>query len=188
MKREPLLPQILWDQIPPAVQAALWVVTDGYERYIAALEAQVAALQQEVQELRAQLGQSSQNSSRPPSADGPQVKRPPPRPPSGRKRGGQPGHPPHQRIVVPVEQVDELIECKPQVCRRCGRMLQGSDPQPQRHQVVEIPAPRPHVTEYQLHRLVCVQCGSTTCGTLPADVPPTSYGPRLVSLQHFSFG
>ena len=57
MKREPLLPQILWDQIPPAVQAALWVVTDGYERYIAALEAQVAALQQEVQELRAQLGQ-----------------------------------------------------------------------------------------------------------------------------------
>src|SRR5437899_11747693 len=98
MKREPPLPQILWDQIPPAVQAALWVVIDGYAQHIAALEAQVAALQQEVQELRAQLGQNSQNASRPPSSDGPQVKRKPP--PSGRSRGGQPGQPPHQRAVL----------------------------------------------------------------------------------------
>ena len=182
MKREPPLPQILWDQIPPAVQAALWVGIDGYAQHIAALEAQVAALQQEVQELRAQLGQNSQNSSRPPSSDGPQVKRKPPQPPSGRSRGGQPGQPPHQRAVLAVEQGDGVIECKPQVWRRCGRELQGTDSQPWRHQVVEVPAPRAHVTEYQLHRLVCGQGGITPCGSLPADVPPTSYGPRLASV------
>src|SRR5437867_3489522 len=182
MRRELPLPQELWDQIPAHVQAALWVVVDSYEQRIATLEAQVAGRQGEVRELKAQLNQTSQNSSRPPSSDGPQVKRKPPQPPSGRRRGGQPGHPPHQHALVPVEQVDAVIECKPQVCRRCGRGLQGSDPQPRRHQVVELPTPRPHVTEYQLHRLVCGQCGITTCGTLPADVPPTSYGPRLASV------
>jgi transposase len=38
------------------------------------------------------------------------------------------------------------------------------------------------VTEYQLHRLACAHCGITTCGTLPAGVPSSGYGPRLASL------
>src|SRR5436309_13047672 len=130
MRKEPPLPKALWNRIPLEIQAALWVVVDGYEQRIAALEAQVAALQ-------AQLGQNSQNSSRPPSSDGPQVKRKPPQPPSGRSRGGQPGQPPHQRAVLAVEQGDEGLECKRQVCRRCGRELQGTDSQSWRHQVVQ---------------------------------------------------
>ena len=101
------MPQELWDQIPPQVQAALWIVVDSYERRIAVLEAEVAAVRGEVGELKARLGQNSQNSSRPPSSDGPQVKRKPPREPSGRKRGGQPGHPGHQRMLLPLEQVAE---------------------------------------------------------------------------------
>jgi transposase len=54
-------------------------MVEGYERRIAALEAELA-------EVKARLNQNSQNSSRPPSSDGPQVKRKPPHPPSGRKR------------------------------------------------------------------------------------------------------
>jgi transposase len=58
----------------------------------AALRAQNAVLQQRICELEARLGQNSSNSSRPPSSDPPQA--PPKRPvvPSGRQRGGQPGH------------------------------------------------------------------------------------------------
>jgi len=175
MHREPPLPQELWEQIPPHLQAALWVMVEGYERRIVALEAEVA-------ELKERLNQNSQNSSRPPSADGPQVKRTPPRAPSGRKRGAQPGHPVQRRALVPVEAVAEVVVCKPQQCRRCGGILQGSDPQPWRHQVIEVPPPAPHVTEYQLHRLPCARCGITTCGALPAGVPASSYGPRLASL------
>jgi transposase len=48
--------------------------------------------------------------------------------------------------------------------------------------VIEVPPPVPPVTEYQLHRLACVRCGITTCGTLPPGVPAHSYGPRLASL------
>jgi transposase len=176
------LPPELWDQIPPHIQAAIWIMVEGYERRITSLEAEVGELKGEVRELREQLGQTSQNSSRPPSSDGPQVKRKPPREPSGRKRGAQPGHPVQRRALLPVEQVQEVVVRKPPQCRRCGEALQGTDPEPLRHQVIEVPLPTPQVTEYQLHRLVCARCGLTTCGTLPPGVPSVSYGARLASL------
>ena len=175
MRSEPPLPKELWDRIPPESQAAIWILVEGYERRIAGLEAEVG-------ELKERLNQNSQNSSRPPSTDRPEVKRKPPREPSGRKQGAQPGHPVHQRALIPLEQVQEVVPCKPSHCRRCGSALQGSDPQPLRHQVIEVPLPTPAVTEYQLHRLVCVRCGLSTCGTLPAGVPATPYGPRLAGL------
>ena len=123
MKREPPLLQELWDQIPPHIQAAIWVLVEGYEQRIAALEAEVA-------ELKERLNQNSRNSSRPPSADGPEVKRKPPQEPSGRKRGAQPGHPHYQRPLVPVEQVQEVVPCKPSECRRCGGCWKGAIPSP----------------------------------------------------------
>jgi transposase len=83
---------------------------------------------------------------------------------------------------VSVEQVDTVIIGKPEQCRRGGESLTGSDPEPWRHQVVELPPVRPSVTEYQRHRLKCPHCGSSTCGELPAGVAPTCYGPRLASV------
>ena len=175
MRREPPLPKELWEQIPAASQAALLVLIENYEGRIVALETEVVALKEQVQ-------QKSQNSSRPPAADGPQVKRTPPRAPSGRKRGAQPGHPRDERTVVPLEQVTEVIAGKPVRCRRCGEALQGSDAQPLRHQVREVPPVVVEVLEYQLHRVVCGQCGRTTCGTVPAGVPLSGDGPRLTSI------
>ena len=164
MRRELPLPKELWDQIPLPVQAAVWVLIESYERRIAALEAEVA-------ELKEQLQQNSQNSSRPPSTDGPAVKRTPPRAPTGRKRGAQPGHARSERTLLPLAQVNEVIPCKPTQCRRCGHAVQGQDAQPLRHQVFELPPVAAEVTEYRLHRLVCGQCGSTTCGALPPGGP-----------------
>jgi transposase len=181
MRREPPLPQELWDRIPPESQAAIWLVIDGYERRIAALETVVAELQE-------RLKQNSQNSSRPPSTDGPHVKRKPPKAPSGRKQGAQPGHPVPQRALVPLEQVSEVMVGKPTHCRRCGRPFVGSDPAPWRQQVMEVPPPAPYVTEYQLQRLSCACCGITTCGELPAGVPTTGYGPRLASVVGLGSG
>jgi transposase len=153
----------------------LWVLIESYEQRSATLEAEVA-------ELKDRLNQTAQNSSRPPSTDGPQVKRTPPRAPTGRKRGAQPGHACAARPLMPVAQVKEVIPCKPTQCRRCGGSLQGRDAQPLRHQVFEIPPVTAEVIEYQLHRLVCGQCGSTTCGVLPLGVPRSGYGPRLASI------
>src|SRR6266850_1893585 len=102
MERTPPIPVELWEQISPHVQAVLRVVWDRYEARIASLEAEVA-------ELKARLNQSSQNSSKPPSSDGPHVKRKPPRPPSGCKAGRQPGHPLHRRGLVSLEHGDAAV-------------------------------------------------------------------------------
>ena len=175
LKRPAIVPIEVWEQAPEPVQVVMSAMVEYYEQRIAQLEA-------EVRDLTARLNQNSQNSSKPPSSDGPHVKRKPPKPPSGRKPGGQPGHQLQQRALVPVTEVKEVIPCKPDQCRRCGKPLTGSDPAPWRHQVVEFPPVRPQITEYQRHRLRCAGCGSTTCGELPAGILPTCYGPRLASV------
>lgn len=169
MLQEPPIPKELWDLIPAAAQAALLALLGN-------LQSELTDLRQQVAALNARLGQNSQNSSKPPSSDAPSVKRPPPREPSGRRRGAQPGHEPHRR---PLLTPDEEIARKPSACRRCGVTLTGSDPQPLRHQVIELPPIKPLVTEYQLHRLPCPRCGTFTCATLPDGVPVGRQGPRL---------
>jgi transposase len=161
----PTLPPELLADLPPAVVA-----------YIRWLEARVAQLEGRVADLEAKLNQNSTNSSKPPSSDPPAVKRAPPRPRSGKKPGGQPGHPKHERALV--GRPDYAHECKPAACRRCARPLAGADPEPLRHQVTELPPVAPVVTEYRRHRLTCVGCGATTCGALPAGVGGQD-GPRL---------
>ncbi len=137
-------------------------------------------LQQQLAEARAKLGTNSSNSSLPPSSDRFHVKRRPPTPPDQprKKRGAQAGHPQHQRPLVPPDQVRQTIPCLPPTCRRCGKPLTGTDPDPLRHQVAELPVVVPDVVEYQLHRLTCPCCHTSTCGKLPPEVRG-NFAPRL---------
>jgi transposase len=165
MSDAPPIPEPLWDTVPAEAQVAIRALLAGMERRIADLEERV--------------NKNSSNSSKPPSSDHPSVKRRPPARPSGKKRGGQPGHRHHPRALVPPEQVRQVIECRPEGCRRCGHELHGDDPQPIRHQVAEVPPIRPVVDEYRLHRLGCPRCGTSTCAALPPGVPAGAFGPRL---------
>lgn len=147
---------------------------------LVALRAENAQLRARVQELEARLGQNSTNSSRPPSSDPPETPPRPPAPPNGRRRGGQPGHPPHQRALVPLEQVDQLVAHWPPHCRGCQAPLAPiAAGEPVRHQLTELPPVRAVVTEHQLHHVQCAACGTTTCAVLPTDVPAGAFGPRL---------
>jgi len=109
------------------------------------LRAQLTALSTELANLRERIGRSSRNSSKPPSSDGPGFKPPERLKGSGRKRGGQPGHPGSGPELLPMERVDEVVEHHPDACRRCGTLLQGEDQAPLRHQVIEIPPITPVV-------------------------------------------
>lgn len=164
MTRPPSIPADLWDAIPPNLRPAIAAVVTGLENRIADLEAR--------------LNQTSANSSCPPSADPPYAKPAPPRTPSGKRRGGQPGHPKHERALLPP---DRIIPLKPQRCRRCCCRLRGDDPNPLRHQVHEVPEVRPHVTEYRRHRLTCPHCSAVTCAPLPTDAAD-GYGPRCQAI------
>lgn len=169
MPPPPPIAQELWDTIPPAAQAA---VLEAFQQRVEALEA-------ELRELRARLDRNSSNSSKPPSTEPLHVKRQPPRSPSKRRRGGQPGHARHLRPLVPPERLDHAFDCKPVACAGCGQTLRGDDPEPIRHQVAELPVIRPEVVEYRLHRLVCRRCGHATRSPWPAGVPRGGFGPRL---------
>lgn len=149
---------------------------------VAALEAENAALRARIDVLERQAkGKTPQNSSLPPSTQHPHARPQPRRRKSKRKRGGQPGHAKHERPLIPTEQCDEVESLKPSQCRRCGQQLSGSDPEPLRHQVWELPDIKPLVTEYQRHRLTCPCCGETTCAELPVGVPQGQSGPRLMA-------
>lgn len=139
--------------------------------------ARVAALEAEV----ATLKRNSTNSSKPPSSDPPNVQRPT-KQPTGKKRGGQPGHKSYKRSLLPAEKVDVVVPLLPSACGNCGAALQGCDVNPLRHQVVELPPITPHVTEYQRHALCCRRCKTTTRAPLPHGVPQGSFGPRISAL------
>ena len=167
--------------LPPDFRALLESVIDHYERRCRKLEARVA-------ELETRLKQSPQNSSVPPSSQHPHAKPPGSKPKSKRKRGGQTGHVKHARPLIPSEQCQQVIECRPVSCRRCQQRLRGSDPLPYRHQVWELPRIQPWVTEYLQHRLRCPCCGETTRGGLPAGVPSGQSGPRLTAFVGLLMG
>ena len=166
------LPEPLWNAASPDLQAGVIALVQAYEERIAGLENRLG-------DLEARLKLNSTNSSKPPSSDPIGMKRKPPAPSTGKKRGGQPGHRKAQRILVPPEKVRETFDCKPDACRRCGQELAGDDPEPVIHQVAELPKIEPIVDEYRLHRLTCPACRATTCGELPAGVPTGCFGPYL---------
>jgi transposase len=168
---EPVITEEVIARQPPEAQAI-----------IRALLAEIIALRAELEELRGQgKGKTPQNSSLPPSTQHPHARPATPKRKSRRRRGGQPGHPKHERALIPSEDCDEVKSLKPKECRRCGSKLSGSDPKPLRHQVWELPEIRALVTEYQRHRLECPCCGETTCAELPPGVPQGQSGPRLMA-------
>jgi len=153
-----------------------------------AVRAFVDALLDRIADLEARLNQSPRNSSLPPSIQHPHARPAPPKNKSRKKPGGQRGHPKHERALIPTGECQHVVSLKPAECRRCGTQLAGRDPQPLRHQVWELPEIKPFVTEYQRHRLVCPGCQASTCGALPAGVPHSQAGPRLVALTALLMG
>jgi len=168
------LPQDLWDRIPPEARPYI----ETLKGQVQTLTSMVHTLQEQVRTLQEQLNQTSRNSSRPPSSDPPQSPRPR-RLRGQRRRGGHPGHPGHTRLLLPVEEVDEVVVLKPAQCTHCQAPLSGDDRKPYRHQVIEIPPLKPVVTEYQWHQLACPACGERTRAPWPAGVPSGTYGPRV---------
>src|SRR3954463_9903703 len=162
------LPPEVWDATPAAAQTL------------------ILTLQARVCELEARLGQDSSNSSRPPSSEPPQAPVRPKPPPSGRKRGGQPGHRGACRGLLPVEQVDEVVVVVPEACRHCEQPLPELTGRHHarvwRHQVVELLPLAVRVTEYQMAVRRCPACGKHTRADLPPGVPRRPFGTRLTAV------
>lgn len=149
----------------------------------AELRAAVEALRVQVAELKRQLGRSSRNSSQPPSADSPFTKPDPKslRRRSGRRPGGQQGHP--GSTLAQVADPDEQVRHEPGPCAGCGAELADApEVGMERRQVFDLPPLRVRVREHQLITRRCA-CGVRSCGTAPQGVTaPVQYGPRITAI------
>ena len=167
---------------------------DPRDRRIAELEARVRELESElakalkvIEALQARLALNSSSSSKPPSSDPPKASgtTKPRKNGRKRKRGGQKGHPRHQRSMARPEDVTKMVEHRPDECAHCDAPLseQDCDSKPAtRHQIVELPEIKPDVEEHQCYSATCGRCGGVTQAVLPDDVQRDVFGPRLKAL------
>ena len=156
-----------------------------------ARDARIAELEKRLAALEARLGTNSTNSSLPPSANPPGAPKPVVKKKSKRKRGGQRGHPPHLKQLLPPERVDHVVPFVPAQCEHCTARLPAEagpdDPEPTRFQVVELPPIVVEVTEYQGHARTCGDCGHITRAAIPRHLLAHSVGPRLTAtLSYFT--
>jgi len=163
--------QTIYDQGPDAVYALLTT-----------LQEQIVALKAEVKDLRDRLDKDSHNSSKPPSSDGLAKKPVSLRSKTGRKPGGQKGHP--GRTLAWVENPDAVLTHTPPCCAGCGTTLAGVEGvDVARRQVLDLPPLALLATEHRVQKKVCPQCGQETVATFPSEVSHrVLYGPRLKAL------
>ena len=145
---------------------------------------QVRELQARLEALQARLALNSRNSSKPPASDGYTKSAPKSlRITSGRKSGGQAGHPGH--TLQPVKRPDHIVPHRLTHCPcGCGGDLRR---QPllrlERRQAFDLPPLRLDVTEHQAEVKRCPRSGHVVCAPFPADVTaPVQYGPQFFSL------
>lgn len=170
--------QEIYEQGPDAVYAL-----------IVAMQQQIDALTQHVEALEERLNRNSHNSNLPPSSDGFKRKPTSLRKKTGRKPGGQPGHPGGTLEFVPDP--DQTISHSPRHCASCGACLAGASvTSTARRQVWDLPELFLIVTEHQAQTRACPRCQQETSAAFPATVSgPVGYGPRvkglLCYLSHF---
>jgi transposase len=159
---------------------------------VAALLERTRALEERVRDLEARLGQNATNSSLPPSANPLGAPKPVVKPKSRRRPGGQPGHPPRLKQLLPAERVQATFQFVPRQCRRCQAPLPPQagpdDPPPTRHQVIDLPPVVATVTEYQGHARTCPGCGALTHEPIPRELLAHSVGPRLTATLSYLTG
>jgi transposase len=156
------------------------------------LQQRIAILEALVRELQERLNQNSSNSSIPPSANPLSAPKPVVKNPTGRKPGGQRGHPGHHRHRIPLERVKGIVPYVPTICAHCQAPLPvgpgPNDPEPTWHQVAEIPELAAEITEHQGHARTCTCCGHINRGEIPPEIRAHVIGPRLAAVMSYLSG
>ena len=132
------------------------------------------------------------NSGTPPSANPLDAAKPVKKKKSKRRRGGQPGHEPHLKELLPPERVTRTEVIVPEQCSGCQTPLPAqagpNDPEPKRFQTIELPPILLEVVEYQAHARTCTCCGKLNHATIPAATRAHSVGPRLSGVLSYLTG
>lgn len=162
------------EQFQQASRAELREIIEELERRIAELEAEVARLRKD-----------SSTSSKPPSSDIVKPSKRSARPESGkrRSRGGQPGHPRHERPPFTPEEVDATHEYKLEACPQCNGPVQlNGSMAPVVVQQVELVEKPVRIEEHRGLAGWCEGCQQWHYPSLPPEVEQGGLlGPRLTA-------
>ena len=156
-----------------------------------ASEQQNKALLEKVRKLEESQSLNSRNSGKPPSSDG--LAKPAPRSlrnKTGRRPGGQPGHPGHtlEPVKTPDHQKVHLLDRCP--CGQCGGVSLQSQPvlDYERRQVFDLPPLCLEVTEHRAEIKICPVSSLKVKAAFPAGVEaPVQYGPNFRGLTLYLF-
>ena len=149
-------------------------------------QAEIARFEARLAELEKRLGKNSSNSSQPPSSDGLRRRTRSLRDnKSGRKPGGQPGHP-GQRLK-PSDSPDEVIDLPLTQCPQCQEDLRAAPVvSVEERQVFELPPIKLRVTASRAERKFCPTCARTFCAAFAQGVnAPTQYGPNMQAVMTY---
>ena len=163
----------------PVIQAAL---DDGGIDAICEL---IAKLEARITELEKRLNKNSSNSSKPPSSDGLKRTNSLRAKNTGRKPGGQPGHP--GQTLLQSEFPDITVAVPLDSCPECGGDLasQAVD-SVEKRQVFDLPPIKIQVTEHQVPSKTCPHCEAIVKGQFPTDVSaPVQYGPGMLAVMSY---
>ncbi len=164
------------------------------------LQQRIATLQEELATARAEATccqqelaaakKNSSTSSKPPSSD--IVKPTLPPPPAGRKRsiGGQPGHPLHERPLIPLEQLTEGVHVHTiEICPCCSHSLEPGTAAA--HVVQQIDIRDVPITRVEHRGMAgwCPRCKRHHFAPLPSGIEIGGLvGPRLTTLISYMKG
>ena len=162
--------------------AQLQAQHDQQSAHVQELQTEAAGVQNRLDDL---------SKKQPPRPRDPEPK-PPPKMPTGRKPGGQPGHPPHPRTLLPAERVRETHAYVPDTCEHCSAALpantQPDDPEPKRHQIIDIPKTVAFAIEHQAHGRTCTCCHKVTWAKIPDGIRAHSVGANLAGTLAYLVG
>lgn len=148
------------------------------------LEAKVQRLEEllkqaleRISQLEEQLKRNSKNSSKPPSTDQKSNTSDTDKKPLRDSRIGK------ARPFFSPDKIDKYVQCKQKNCPHCGSSkIQLNGDSPEILQQAELPEIKAIITEFQLQKYHCEECGRNSKARLPPGIPDSAFGPKLMGL------
>lgn len=146
------------------------------EELLAKALEEISRLNEKIAKLEDRINRNSKNSSKPPSTDQKANTANTDKSPRKSRTG-------KARAPFPPDKVDKHMVCTRENCPHCGSSKIQLNGQPSEIlQQAELPEIKAIITEYQLQKYRCKDCGKNSTASLPPGIPDSAFGPKLMGL------